>query len=99
MENQDWKNKEYSHFSHKTCEFYPCHPGADPKHFNCLFCYCPLYVLGDQCGGNFTNLPSGYKDCSACLFPHQPENYGLIISRYGDIMAAMAKLQEKGTKE
>jgi Zn-finger protein len=21
----------------------PCHAGADPDTFNCLFCFCPLY--------------------------------------------------------
>ena len=37
-------------FGHKKCEYFPCHKGADPEDFNCLFCYCPLYALGDKCG-------------------------------------------------
>ena len=45
--------KAYTFFAHKECEFFPCHPGADPDNFNCLFCYCPLYALGDRCGGSF----------------------------------------------
>ena len=89
MQSKDLKNKEYTHFSHKKCEFYPCHPNADPEHFSCLFCYCPLYVLGGQCGGNFSYLPNGYKDCSHCLFPHQPENYDKIVSRYKEISSVM----------
>lgn len=60
-----------------------------PENFNCLFCYCPLYVLGDRCGGKFAYLPNGYKDCSRCLFPHLRENYGVITERYGEILAAI----------
>ena len=33
----------------------PCHKTVGES-FNCLFCYCPLYALGDQCGGNFTYI-------------------------------------------
>ena len=43
----------YSFFQHTACEFFPCHETAHPEDFNCLFCYCPLYALGDRCGGNF----------------------------------------------
>ena len=43
----------YSFFQHTQCEFFPCHKTAKPEDFNCLFCYCPLYALGDKCGGNF----------------------------------------------
>ncbi|WP_419492972.1 cysteine-rich small domain-containing protein, partial [Butyricicoccus sp.] len=52
----------YSYFTHKKCEYFPCHPSADPDNFNCLFCYCPLYPLGKDCGGTFDYLPNGYKD-------------------------------------
>jgi Zn-finger protein len=72
--------KHYQYFSHKECEFFPCHQGADPDNFNCLFCYCPLYLLKD-CGGAPTLTVSGVKDCSHCLFPHRRENYGKVIAR------------------
>jgi len=39
---------------------------------NCLFCFCPLYDDFD-CGGNYTILPNGLKDCSMCLKPHEEE--------------------------
>ena len=64
MEKPYWEGKEYSYFSHKNCEYFPCHKGADPENFNCLFCYCPLYALGDKCGGNFHFTESGIKDCT-----------------------------------
>ena len=57
-------------YQNRECEYFPCHAGADPEKFSCLFCYCPLYALGDQCGGNFTYTDQGIKDCSGCLRPH-----------------------------
>lgn len=45
------EEKHYDFFQNKLCEFYPCHPGADPETFSCLFCYCPLYALGDPVRG------------------------------------------------
>ena len=54
----------YSFFQHTQCEFFPCHKTAKPEDFNCLFCYCPLYALGDKCGGNFKWGLGGLKDCS-----------------------------------
>ena len=53
------------------------------------FCYCPLYTLGDQCGGNFRYLDNGIKDCSDCLYPHFKENYGKIVERFGEIVKSM----------
>jgi Zn-finger protein len=48
---------------------------------NCLFCYCPLYLLGTECGGTYQILAGGVKDCSDCLFPHQPENYDKVVQK------------------
>ena len=52
----------YSFMQHTACEFFPCHKTAHPEDFNCLFCYCPLYTLGDQCGGNFAYIGDGIKE-------------------------------------
>ncbi len=81
--------KEYSYFSHSKCEFYPCHEGADPDDFNCLFCYCPLYMLGDKCGGDFVYTKNGTKDCTKCMYPHKRENYDAVKSRFDEIRDAM----------
>ena len=78
-------DRQYAFFQHTACEFFPCHAGADPENFNCLFCYCPLYALGVKCGGDFTVLENGIKDCSHCLFPHKKENYDLIIDRLKEL--------------
>lgn len=80
-------------FANRSCEYFPCHEGADPDKFNCLFCYCPLYALGTKCGGSFSLMPDGVKDCSACRFPHMPENYDAVIARFGDIVRAAHLIQ------
>lgn len=50
--------------------------------FNCLFCYCPMNPYQD-CPGTpcYIRKESGavIKDCSRCVFPHQPDNYEKII--------------------
>ena len=78
--------KHYSFFQNRECEYFPCHKGADPETFNCLFCYCPLYALGKKCGGNFRYNEKGFKDCTNCSFPHRKENYEKVIGRYGEII-------------
>jgi Zn-finger protein len=83
--------ENYKFFQHKACEFFPCHQTNDPDNFNCLFCYCPLYALGDKCGGNFKYLENGFKDCSGCMFPHVRANYEKIIARYSDIIELAKK--------
>lgn len=91
MENTVTEKKHYKFFSNRECEYFPCHAAADPENFNCLFCYCPLYVLGDRCGGNYQYLSNGCKDCTDCAFPHRRENYDAVISRYKDILEAMKR--------
>lgn len=83
-------NNSSGYFCNRDCEYFPCHSEANPDNFNCLFCYCPLYALGSRCGGNYTYLENGIKDCSSCTFPHKAENYDAIISRFNEI-AELAK--------
>lgn len=68
----------YNFFCNKECEYFPCHKTDDPEHFNCLFCYCPLYSMKD-CGGRYRMLPNGLKDCSDCLIPHN--NYDYVVKK------------------
>ena len=82
---------QYDFFQHKNCEYFPCHKGADKDSFSCLFCYCPLYALGDKCGGNFTYTENGFKDCSNCLRPHRRENYDTICRQMGQILDMVKK--------
>lgn len=78
--NIESQNREvpfsYKFFTNELCEFYPCH---DMKHINCLFCRCPAYH--DDCcpgivkGYGVIILENGVKDCSGCVYNHEPCNY------------------------
>ena len=81
----------YKFNQNQKCEYFPCHKGADPESFSCLFCFCPLYALGDRCGGSFTYTQNGIKDCSNCLRPHRKENYDDICARLADVMELAKK--------
>lgn len=86
--------EKFRFFSHKECEFFPCHEVKDTEKFNCLFCYCPLYALGDDCGGNF-GYTGGVKDCSDCLVPHSPGGFDYITENFSKIVDLIKKEEEK----
>ena len=91
------RQAHFSFYQNRECEYFPCHEGVPEEEFNCLFCYCPLYALGKKCGGNCQYTELGYKDCTHCTFPHKPENYYAVISRYEKIMdvVKLVDAQEK----
>ena len=72
-------------FQNINCEFFPCHHSKtetdDRDNFSCLFCFCPLYSLNENCGGNYTYAENGVKDCSKCDFPHKKENYETMMEK------------------
>ncbi len=76
------QSNSYQYFANTECQYYPCHKGLGES-FNCLFCYCPLYALGDKCGGNFVYLPGGIKSCENCTLPHGEKGYEHVMSRIG----------------
>ena len=80
------ETQNFKRVTHRSCEFFPCHQGVDEEIYNCLFCFCPLYLLKDQCGGNFRYLENGIKDCSACTVPHGPDSYDRIMEKMGLVM-------------
>ena len=88
-------SEHYKFFQNRECEYFPCHKTNDPEHFNCLFCFCPLYALGERCGGGPQYTESGIKDCSACLFPHRPENYDRICARFAELAALCRRPPEE----
>lgn len=85
------KKEDYNFFQNRSCRYFPCHPTAQPEHFNCLFCFCPLYTLGDGCGGNFRILSNDIKDCSECTLPHSEQGYAYITDRFEEIRQAEKK--------
>jgi Zn-finger protein len=78
--------ENYKFFQNTKCEYFPCHKCGEPENFNCLFCYCPLYALGENCGGNFSYTEQGIKDCSGCLRPHRKDAFDSIMQKMGDVM-------------
>ena len=80
------KSENYKFVQNRKCEFFPCHKTNEPHKFNCLFCFCPLYVLKDKCGGNFTYTDKGIKDCSDCTIPHDEGGYEYIMSKIGKVI-------------
>lgn len=84
--------ENYKFFSHTACEFYPCHDMPADEELNCLFCFCPLYCLGPDCGGTFAYVgeKGDIKDCSACTVPHRRENYDYIMRQYERVKAIAA---------
>ena len=80
----------YQYFCNRECQYFPCHEGVGER-FNCLFCYCPLYALGDQCGGNFVYLPSGIKSCEHCTLPHSEGGYAYVMRKIGQIIEKAKK--------
>ena len=78
--------ENYKFVQNRECEYFPCHRGVNCEEFSCLFCYCPLYALGDKCGGCFAYTENGIKDCSGCTKPHRRENYDKIMEKMGLVM-------------
>lgn len=80
--------KQYSFFQNRKCEMFPCHKIESISDFNCMFCYCPLYFLGDKCGGKFTYNEKGIKSCKDCCFPHEKKNYSLVNEKLRNTVAS-----------
>jgi Zn-finger protein len=87
----------FSHFSHEQCEYFPCHDTDDLDHFNCLFCYCPLYPLGDDCGGVVAYTVSGIKDCSHCLIPHSKHGFEFVQKHIDGLINLMKEINRRNS--
>lgn len=83
--NENNPKKNYKFSQNKSCKYFPCHKTIDEENFNCLFCYCPLYALKGDCGGNYFKN-NGIKDCSNCLIPHLDGGYEKIMAKIKDVV-------------
>lgn len=88
----------YDFFQNTQCEYFPCHEKSNPETFSCMFCYCPLYALGEHCGGNYTFTRDGIKDCSNCLRPHRRENYESIMDDLRKVVMLVKKKPDSTEK-
>ncbi len=84
------QQNSFNYFCNKDCEYFPCHKGVDAEKFNCLFCFCPLYMLGDKCGGKFvySETKNRIKSCTNCELPHNPDYYDEIITKLKEVMVS-----------
>lgn len=73
----------YRFYNNKDCKYLPCHKVENVEEFNCMFCYCPLYLLED-CGGKY-KLNYGVKDCTDCIIPHRPNGYDYINKKLVEV--------------
>ena len=87
----DVMEKQYQFVQNRACEYFPCHEGIAEEDFNCLFCYCPLYALGEGCGGRFRYTGAGIKSCDGCSFPHIRENYQKVTARFPELARLAAR--------
>ena len=81
MARTQTETENFKFFQNKDCEYFPCHETKDIENFNCIFCYCPLYALGKDCGGGFEYTDKGIKNCEKCTFPHRRANYDQVIEK------------------
>lgn len=91
------KENSARYFSNKNCAYYPCHKVENEEDFNCLFCYCPLYALGERCGGNFRYTNNGIKDCTNCILPHSEGGYEHVMAHIKDVLELGKRCPEQNT--
>ena len=82
MDKPAQQDRHYAFFANTACEYYPCHAVEPGEPFNCLFCYCPLYLLGSRCGGNF-------------VMPHRPGGYDVIRGKYTQILEELRRKEKE----
>ena len=78
------------------------HPVNPPRlphdivHFPFSTCRAAAYngVPASSSGG-LQYTENGIKDCSACLFPHRPENYDRICARFAELAALCRRPPEE----
>ena len=88
------EGQSHAFFQNRACGNFPCHGGVPEAEFNCLFCYCPLYALGEKCGGSFRYTEKGRKSCVDCPFPHERANYDKVLARYPELAALAGRTDD-----
>jgi len=89
MENTE--KTYYKHFTNEKCEYYPCHNMPEGEQINCMFCYCPLYALGKECGGDFTYTEKGRKNCAGCTKPHGKDGYEHVMAHIREVLELVSE--------
>ena len=50
-------------------------------------------MLGPECGGSFRYNEKGYKDCTGCAIPHDPDNYDYMMKKCAEVARRMKSEQ------
>ncbi len=79
-------SEHYKFVQNRKCEYFPCHKVENEEEFNCLFCFCPLYMLKEECGGDF-KYTNGFKDCSDCTKTHGKNSHAYVMGKMKLVMA------------
>ncbi len=80
------ETENYKFVQNRNCEYFPCHKTNNPDEFNCLFCFCPLYMLKDKCGGNL-KYTKNIKNCSDCILPHvKGKGYDHVMEKMKEVV-------------
>ena len=87
------RKNDFNHFQNVDCRYFPCHDTVPLEDFNCLFCYCPLMFIG-ECGGRYTIMESGFKDCSKCTRNHDKDSWKFVIARLREHMDVKVKFSD-----
>ena len=95
IDNEEKKMKNSEFLQNQECEYFPCHKINDINKFNCLFCYCPLYMLKEKCGGNFKYTARGIKSCVNCVIPHMKDTGYKFIQEKMPIVRACTPKEKK----
>ncbi len=77
-------------FQNRECEYFPCHKNVKEEEFNCLFCFCPLYLLKEACGGQM-RYSADVKDCSQCTKVHDLQGYDHVMSKISLVIEGAKK--------
>ena len=87
-------SEHYKFFQNRECEYFPCHKTNDPEHFNCLFCFCPLYALGERCGGGLQYTENGIRTAPPACSP-PPGELRPHLRRFAELAALCRRPPEE----
>lgn len=88
-------SENFKFVQNRKCEYFPCHRTEKKDEFNCLFCFCPLYMLKDKCGGHF-KYTKNVKDCSDCTFVHTLKAHQYVMSKMKKVIAIGSERESSG---
>lgn len=78
----------YKFFENLGCKYYPCHSGIKKGEFNCLYCFCPIFVVCKR------HSKSG---CEFCKVPHDKGSYKFMMLELNNMVLHRRSDDPKGS--